>query len=67
MFTVLINVYDPKGTDTDIFYFDGAVNVQKAGRILEVRFPCTTSLYGGDHALALWFSKATKTSVIRVR
>ena len=53
VFTDFVNQYNPKGTDTNIFYFDGAANVQKAGRILEARFPCTTVLYDEEHALAL--------------
>lgn len=53
VFSVLVRQYDPKGTDMDIFYFDGAVNIQKAGRILEARFPRTTALYGGEHNLTL--------------
>ena len=67
VFTALVVEYDPKGTDTDIFYFDGAANVQKAGRILEARFPRTTTLYGGEHNLALWFSKIAKIPVLKVR
>lgn len=66
VFSELVKQYDPKGTDTDIFYFDGAANVQKAGRILEARYPRTTTLYGGEHALALWFSKVAKIPAIRV-
>ena len=67
VFTEMVNHYDPNGTDWDVFYFDGAGNVQKAGRLLEARFPRTTCLYGGEHALALWFSKVAKIPVIRVR
>ena len=67
VFTELVRLYDPKGTDTDIFYFDGAGNVQKAGRLLEAMHPRTTVLYGGEHALALWFSKVARIPVIRVR
>ena len=39
IFGELVEKYDPKHTDTDIFYFDGASNVQKAGRVLEVWYP----------------------------
>ena len=48
-------------------YFDGAANVQKAWKILEAQFPPTPCLYGGEHALALWFSKMAKIIGIRVR
>ena len=46
----MVSIYNPKRRDMDIFYFDGAANVQKAGRVS--RFPCTTTLYEGEHALA---------------
>ena len=63
----MVNHYNPKETDWDVFYFDGAGNVQKVGRLLEARFSRTTCLYGGEHALALWFAKVAKIPVIRVR
>jgi hypothetical protein len=33
--------YDPQLLCTDVFYFDGASNVQKAGKILMAKFPCS--------------------------
>jgi hypothetical protein len=33
--------YDPQLLCTDVFYFDGASNVQKAGEILMAKFPCS--------------------------
>ena len=70
VFTELVKHCDPKSakrTDWDLFYVDDATNVHKAGRILEVRFPCTTCLYSGKHILALLFSKVAKIPLIRVR
>ena len=40
----------------DIFYFDGASNVQKAGELHRVKFPRTVTYHGGEHAVTLWFS-----------
>ena len=50
----------------DIFYFDGASNVQKAGDLLGVRFPRTVTHHGGEHVVALWFSDLVKIPVIKV-
>ena len=67
VFTKLVKHYNLKEMDWDIFYFGGAANVQKDGKMLETRFPCTACLYDGEHAFALWFSKVAKIPVIRVR
>ena len=53
VFMELVKHCDSKGTNWDLFYFDGTANVQKAGKILEAQFPRTTCLYGGEHALTL--------------
>lgn len=39
----------------DLVYFDGASNVQKAGNILEKRFPRITSACAAEHATSLFF------------
>jgi len=33
---------------TDLFFFDGASNVQKAGQVLMAKFPRTFSFHGGN-------------------
>jgi hypothetical protein len=45
--------YDPETTCT---WFDGASNVQKAGKILEQKFSRSYSLHGGEHIVSLFFS-----------
>ena len=40
----------------DLVYFDGASNVQKAGDILKVNYPCMTVCHGSEHVVALFFS-----------
>lgn len=52
---------DPKGDFVDIVIFDGASNVQKAGKILEIRFPRSTCLHGSEHVVSLFFSDVAKT------
>lgn len=58
--------YDPDRLRTTIFWFDGAGNVQKAGRILEVLFPRAYSLHGGEHVISLFFSDIAKLQQIKV-
>jgi len=50
----------------NVFYFDGASNVQKAGAVLEVRFPRTVTYHDGKHVVALWFSSLAKIPEIKV-
>jgi hypothetical protein len=58
--------YDPEKTRTTIFWFDGASNVQKAGKILEQKFPRAYSLHGGEHVVSLFFSDISKLPAIKV-
>ena len=53
-------------TRTIIFWFDGASNVQKAGKILEQKFPRAYSLHGGEHVVSLFFSDISKYPEIKV-
>ncbi len=39
MFEEKVMEYDSLKICTDVFYFDGASNVQKAGKVLMARFP----------------------------
>ena len=52
--------YDPTKICTDLFYFDGALNVQKAGEVLMARFPCSFCFHGGEHVVSLFFSSIAK-------
>jgi hypothetical protein len=44
--------YDPKMSLTDIFFFDGASYVQKAGQVLMAKFPRTSCFHGGEHVVS---------------
>jgi hypothetical protein len=44
-------------------HIDGAANVQKAGRILEAKYPRVTSIHGAEHVVSLFFSDFAKTEV----
>ncbi len=39
MFQEKVNEFDPMGRHTDVFFFDRAANVQKAGQVLCQTFP----------------------------
>jgi hypothetical protein len=47
---------------TDLVIFDGASNVQKAGALLEARFPHITVLHGAEHVISLFY-----TDIFRLR
>ena len=50
----------------DTLFFDGASNVQKAGRMLTIKFPTISVLHGAEHVVSLFFSDlATKISPIK--
>ena len=47
---------DPERMHTDIFYFDGAANVQKGGFRLCELYPRSYVFHGGEHVISLSFS-----------
>ena len=66
VFSGLLLDFDAEANCVDIFYFDGALNVQKAGAVVEARFPRTVTYHGGKHSVALWFSDLAKIPEIKV-
>ena len=48
----IVSTQSAEKNRVDIFYFDGASNVQKAGSLLEVRFPRTVTYHDGEHVVA---------------
>jgi hypothetical protein len=67
LFEAKVKEYDPSNTDTDVFFFDGASNVQKAGEVLMAQFPHAFCFHGGEHVVSLFFSSIGKVPQIRVR
>jgi hypothetical protein len=51
-----IQALDPKGVHLNAILFDGASNVQKAGRVIEAQFPQVSVLHGIEHVVSLFFS-----------
>ena len=41
---------------TDLIIFDGASNVQKAGLLLEAKFPHLSVIHGAEHVVSLFYS-----------
>ena len=51
---------------TDVVYFDGASNVQLAGRILEASYPRIEVLHGAEHVISLFFGDIFKLNIFNV-
>ncbi|KAL3766725.1 hypothetical protein ACHAWU_003114 [Discostella pseudostelligera] len=56
LFEAKVAEYDPGNVNTDVFFFDGASNVQKAGEVLMAQFPHSFCFHGGEHVVSLFFS-----------
>ena len=67
LFLPHIERHDPQKSRTDLVFFDGASNVQKAGDILAAYFPRISVLHGTEHCIALFFSDISKLPEITVR
>ena len=53
-FKPYVKKYDYKNSHTYLVFFDGALNVQKAGKILDASYPCITVFHGAEHVLSLF-------------
>ena len=62
----IVSKYDENSNRVDLFYFDGASNVKKAGEVLEVKYPRTFAYHGGEHVIALWFTSIAQIPEIKV-
>ena len=67
LFYVHVEVLDASKTCTDIFFFDGASNVQKAGSLLQAKNPCAVAYHGGEYVASLFFCDLSKLGQIKVR
>jgi hypothetical protein len=66
LFDKKVMEYNPLKTCTDVFYFDGAYNVQKAGEVLMARFPCSFCFHEDKHILSLFFFSIAKIKPVKV-
>lgn len=58
--------FDKEKKNTDIFFFDGASNVQKAGEVLVAKYPRAMVLHGGEHVISLFFDDIARLVPIKV-
>jgi hypothetical protein len=58
--------YDSLKICTDLFYFDGASNVQKAGVVLMARFSHSCCFHGSKHVVSRFFLSIAKIKPIKV-
>ena len=49
---------------SDIVLFDGAFNVQLAGRLFKVHYPNFTVMRGVEHTVSLFFNDVSKISIV---
>ena len=55
-----IDELDPKGVHLNAVLFDGASNVQKAGRVIEAKYPQVSVLHGIEHVVSLFFADVAR-------
>jgi hypothetical protein len=65
MFSECIEELDPDHSRLDVIIFDGASNVQKAGRLIEARYPKVSVLHGAEHVVSLFFSDVARLPLIK--
>ena len=65
MYDEYVGKFDPTKMYTDIFFFDGASNVQKGGRILEAKYPRSYSLHATEHVVSLFFTDVAKLPPVK--
>lgn len=49
----------------DVVYFDGASNVQKAGLVLQAKYPRIVVMHGAEHVISLFFNDIFKLKIMR--
>ena len=66
LFEEKVAEYDPKKVFTNLFFFDGAGNMQKGGEVLTAKYPRAYCFHGGEHVVSLFFSNISKLMPIKV-
>jgi Protein of unknown function (DUF 659) len=60
LFDPWVQKLDPRSTRVDCVFFDGASNVQKAGRLLAAKYPRIHVQHCAAHCVSLFFSDISK-------
>jgi hypothetical protein len=66
LFDEKVMEYKPLKTCTDVYYFDGAINIQKAREVLMARFSWSFCFHAGEHVVSLFFFSIAKTKPVKV-
>jgi len=62
----VIYFYDPNENCFNLLMFDGAGNVQKAGRSLEYLYPCMSVIHGCEHVISLFCQDLLKKTRMKM-
>lgn len=65
-FMPIMSKVDPEKELFDLVAFDGAANVQKAGRIIKEKFPKVVVIHGAEHLGSLFLSKCFKEPCLQL-
>jgi hypothetical protein len=65
LFLPHIKTIDPDKQLIDCVFFDGASNVQKAGKIIQVHYPRVMVLHGAEHVVSLLFKDLSNIQVVK--
>jgi hypothetical protein len=60
-----IKIIDPEKQLIDCVFFDGASNVQKAGKIMQVHYPRVMVLHRAEHVVSLFFKDLSNIQVVK--
>jgi hypothetical protein len=65
LFLPHMKIIDPDKQLIDCVFFDGARNVQKAGKIVQVHYPRVMVLHGVEHVVSLFFKDLSNIQVVK--
>ena len=66
LFEEMVLEYNSLKICNNVFYYDGASNVQATGEVLMARFSCTFCFHEGEHVVLLFFLLIAKIKPIKV-
>ena len=66
IFLPRLTAIDKNSNITDLIFYYGSSNIQKAGKIIESRFPQVNFLHGSENCVALLFAYLSKMEDIKV-
>jgi hypothetical protein len=67
LFLPHMKIIDPDKQFIDCVFFDGASNVQKSGKVMQVQYPRVMVLHGAEHVVSLFFKDLFNIQVLKHR